>query len=141
MTTVEFSPTGNLILSGSKDCTIRLWLPTVKGSSTKLKPHTAAVRSVSFSKDGSNIVTASDDKSVKIFGVQGFRFQSSLIGHTHWVRTAKFSPDGRLIASGSDDKTVKLWDLRRGNTIHTFYDHLDAVNSGSVGSSLLLTCL
>jgi centriolar protein POC1 len=78
---VEFSPSGNLIASGAKDATIRLWLPTVyirgtcvtnkyrKGSSTKLKAHSGSVRSISFSKEGKSLVSASDDKTVKALRV------------------------------------------------------------------------
>lgn len=66
MFSVAASPTGNLIASGSRDKTIRLWLPTVRGECTVVKCHTGAVRSVDFSPDGQHVISASDDKSVKV---------------------------------------------------------------------------
>merc|ERR1719262_1677563 len=63
---VAASPTGNLVASASKDRSLRLWIPNVKGDSTVIKAHTAAVRSIAFSHDGHSLVTASDDKTVKV---------------------------------------------------------------------------
>jgi centriolar protein POC1 len=37
--------------------------------------------------------------------------------------------DIRLAVSGSEDKTVKLWDTHSHSVVHTYYDHLDSVNS------------
>lgn len=62
-------PSGNLIASGSRDKTIRLWLPTVRGECTVVKSHTGAVRSVDFSPDGQHLLSASDDKTIKVSSV------------------------------------------------------------------------
>jgi centriolar protein POC1 len=76
---VDFSPLGNLVLSSSKDTSVRMWIPNVysshsffflkfhrKGNSSRIKGHNGPVRCVRFSKDGKNFVTSSDDKSIKV---------------------------------------------------------------------------
>lgn len=57
------------LVTGSSDCTVRIWTANVKGDSIFKKVHSKPVRSVHFSPDSKLILTASDDKSIKIFDI------------------------------------------------------------------------
>jgi WD40 repeat protein len=127
---VNFSPDGQIIVSGSRD-TVNLWshdgvlLKTLKGHG-----HPGPVNSVSFSRDGQTIVSASSDTTVKLWSRDG-RLLKTIEGHKEQVNAVSFSQDGQTIASASDDKTVKLWS-RDGKLLKTFderslFRQLDAV--------------
>jgi WD40 repeat protein len=107
VSSVSWSPDGQILASASKDSTIKLW----KADGTLLKNlpgHKAGVYSVSFSPNGKLIASASEDKTVKLWSSDGVLLKT-LDQHTAPVSTVSFSPDGKIIASASWDKTVKLW--------------------------------
>jgi len=64
---VAFTPSGNTIVSGSADDTIRIWNNTVEGFSHVIKSHSAPVKTVSLSQDGALLLSGSDDKTMKCF--------------------------------------------------------------------------
>ncbi|KAL3318153.1 POC1 centriolar protein A [Cichlidogyrus casuarinus] len=135
---VCFSPCGELVLTASRDKSVRLWTPYLsRGEPVSFKPHTAPVRWVDVSKLNDKFCTSSADKTIKIWTMHRQKFVSSLTGHGNWVRCCKYSPDSKRIASCSDDKNVKIWDPASGNCIHSFQDsatfsiHLDFHPSGN----------
>jgi WD40 repeat protein len=66
---VEFSPDGFIVASGSRDGTVKLW-GTASGLLLRtLEGHTEAVNSVAFSPDGGMIASGSDDGTVIIWSL------------------------------------------------------------------------
>ncbi|WP_254563534.1 WD40 repeat domain-containing protein [Oscillatoria sp. HE19RPO] len=109
---VSFSPDGQLIASGSRDKTVKIWRidGTLLGV---LEGHTERVNSVAFSPDGRLIASGSDDRMVKLWTKDGELLQtlSGRYPHQSYVTSVTFSPDGQRIASASWDNTVKIWHL------------------------------
>ena len=130
---VNFSPDGQMIVTGCRDGTIKLW--NRNGSEIKQFPgHTKYVSSVQFDPDGQTFASASWDGTIKLWSREGqllkeFKSAKGIKAHTKPVKRVSFSPDGHTIASASDDKTIKLWNVQTGGELRSLEGHKDGINS------------
>eukprot|EP00921_Rhytidocystis_pertsovi_P016735 GHVQ01026371.1.p1 GENE.GHVQ01026371.1~~GHVQ01026371.1.p1 ORF type:complete len:357 (-),score=38.09 GHVQ01026371.1:266-1336(-) len=119
---VEFSPDGNNMASGSFDRSILVY--HVYGDCENwcaLKGHTNAVLELHWSPDGSRIFSCSADNTLAIWDVEAGTRIKKLNGHTAVVNschTARRGPS--LLVSGGDDGTTKIWDARARRCVKTF---------------------
>ncbi|KAG8707514.1 hypothetical protein FRC11_007367, partial [Ceratobasidium sp. 423] len=88
---LQFSPDGNYIVSGSNDTTICVW--NARSGMIFFGP----IKNRVDIKDRAGTTSMNQDN----------------IGQDNWVTSVAFSHDGDYIASGSDDSTVCVWDFRR----------------------------
>src|SRR5258706_285304 len=65
---VSYSPNGPYVLTGSHDCTIRIW-DAESGAAVgePLEGHTGWVTSVAYSPDGRHIISGSEDRTIRIW--------------------------------------------------------------------------
>ena len=109
------------LVTGSGDCTIRLWKMSmdvggVSGDGVIAAPtavfrgHTDTVRSVAYIPSLSMLVSGSHDTFVKVWTLDGTCLQT-MEGHGALVFSVAASPDGTMVASGSEDNTVRVWGL------------------------------
>ncbi len=107
---MAFTPDGKILVTGSRDTTVKLFeMPALKEIRT-LKGHAEWVRSLAVSPDGKVLVSGSDDQTIKLWDLATGRHFRTLKGHSGGVRGIAFSPDGRRLASASWDRTVKIWE-------------------------------
>ncbi|KAJ7488084.1 hypothetical protein FB451DRAFT_731708 [Mycena latifolia] len=113
---LAFSESGACIVSGSHDCTLRLW-DTWTGDMDVVAVfdgHRDWVTSVAFSPDETRIVSGSRDNTICVWDAHtGCMVAGPLHGHSSYVNVVAFSPDGTRIASGSRDKTIRVWEMTR----------------------------
>ncbi|OJJ65575.1 hypothetical protein ASPBRDRAFT_100228, partial [Aspergillus brasiliensis CBS 101740] len=102
---VAFSNNGQLLASGSGDCTIKLWNAATGALKHTLKGHSESVYSVAFSNDGQLLASSSYDSTIKLWDTATGALKYTLEGHSKSVDSVAFSNNGQLLASGSGDCT------------------------------------
>ncbi|MCT2544744.1 WD40 repeat domain-containing protein [Streptomyces atratus] len=115
VTTVEFSPDGRTLATGSADRTIALWDVSDRAhptESARLNGHTSTVETLRFTADGHSIVSADWDRIIQWDPVGGGlpRAVATLGGKTS-LTSAAFTPDGRTLATAGYDQAVTLYDM------------------------------
>jgi WD40 repeat protein/serine/threonine protein kinase/tetratricopeptide (TPR) repeat protein len=111
---IQFSPNGRSILTGSDDNTAQLWdLESGKPALPAMK-HAGRVTSARFSGDGHWIVTASGDNTARIWNAHTAEPAGEPLKHLAPVRSAQFSPNAERVLTASDDKTACIWDVKTG---------------------------
>lgn len=55
VSSVQFAPNGQLIVSGGWDRNVRLWVPTISGTCTQFRAHSGAIQTVAFNYDGHKV--------------------------------------------------------------------------------------
>jgi WD40 repeat protein/serine/threonine protein kinase len=126
---VDISPDGRRIVSGSSDTTLKVWGADSGNELMTLRSHEAEVWSVAFSPDGRRIVSGSSDTTLKVWDADSGNELMTLSGHEAEIWSVAFSPDGNRIVSGSSDTTLKVWDADNGNELMTLRGHEGRVMS------------
>ncbi len=121
------TPDGRRVVSGSGDCTVRIWGMDSGHCLATLKGHIDVVRGVAVTPDGRRVVSGSADCTVRVWDLDSGRCLATLEGHTSDVSGVAITPDGQRIISGSRDKTVRVWDLDSGRCLATLEGHTGGV--------------
>ena len=124
--TAGFSPTGELIGTGSDNGFLDLWDRSRRHQRRiEKKGFQTSILGIAFSADGSQIATASSDTEADIWKTTGEHLLT-LSGHRSAVNSVAFSPDGKYLVTGSKDRTLKLFLTTRKEAVASA-SHEDAV--------------
>ncbi|KAF2460477.1 platelet-activating factor acetylhydrolase IB alpha subunit [Lineolata rhizophorae] len=153
---------GNLLVSASRDKTLRVWDVTTGYCVKTIRGHADWVRDVAPSIDGRWLVSAGNDQTARLWDAASGEAKTAFVGHEHHVECVAIAPpasyshlaglaglkkappagsSAEFIATGSRDKTIKVWD-GRGTLIKTLVGHDNWVR-GLVfhpGGKYLLSC-
>ncbi|HLJ95231.1 MAG TPA: WD40 repeat domain-containing protein [Gemmataceae bacterium] len=117
------SPTGQLLVSGSADHTVRLWSLPDGQLLKSLEAHAGWVHCLAISPSGALLASAGRDDKICLWRLPSGQTIKKLKGHSQTVFCLAMRPDGSLLASGSADRTVRLWSLPDGKALATLQGH------------------
>lgn len=137
----------NLIVSGSRDRTIKLWNLERKQSSSLVLTkthHEGSVLCLRVSLDMTFLVSGSSDATCLIWSLPDFVPQQRLVGHSGGVLDVCVV--NNYIISSSRDATIRIWDRKGGQEVRRLVGHAGPVNAlasheGLVVSASGDTCL
>ncbi|XP_011314214.1 F-box/WD repeat-containing protein 7 [Fopius arisanus] len=121
ITCLQFS--GNRIVSGSDDNTLKVWSAVTGKCLRTLVGHTGGVWSSQMA--GTTVISGSTDRTLKVWNADTGQCIHTLYGHTSTVRCMHLH--GNKVVSGSRDATLRVWQVDTGECLHVLVGHLAAV--------------
>lgn len=112
VSSIAFSPYGDILVSGSYDGKIHLWNPQTHQLLKTLRDG-GQVATVTFSPDGRTLANASGT-TIRLWDVHTGDSKASFGNHTSSLSSVIFSPDGKTLASADTNGNVALWDTQTG---------------------------
>ncbi|CAK5022757.1 unnamed protein product [Meloidogyne enterolobii] len=116
---------GDRLVTGSDDCTLRVWSVGTGECTQVLTGHTGGVWALQLSEDGKIAISGSTDRTVRVWNVETGVLMRCLNGHSSTVRCMSLS--GNILVTGSRDCTIRMWNIEEGRCIRPFIGHLAAV--------------
>ncbi len=139
----ESPSTGNLLVSASRDKSLRIWDVSTGYCVKTLRGHADWVRDVAPSFDGRWLLSAGNDQTARLWNAGSGEAKASFLGHEHVIECCIIAPpstyvhlatlaglkkppppssSAEFLATGSRDKSIKIWDSR-GTLIKTLVGH------------------
>lgn len=107
----SFIARNDILYTGSKDYTIRIWDLKERKQLSMMEGHTSAITCMVLTKNSDFLISSSWDWTIRIWNIKQKTLIGVLRGHTDWVTAIQLSPDDKTLYSASRDSTVRVWDL------------------------------
>jgi polar amino acid transport system permease protein len=118
VTSLAFSPDGQLVASGSADTTVLFWDIESGEIQTTSEGHWATVTTMVFSQDGDFLLSGGKDNKVRNIRAQGGKSTGSYEGHLSAVSSTAYGPLEDAILSTGDDGTMRVWETTNQRIVH-----------------------
>uniref|UniRef100_A0A8C5GL95 F-box/WD repeat-containing protein 7-like n=1 Tax=Gouania willdenowi TaxID=441366 RepID=A0A8C5GL95_GOUWI len=121
ITCLQFS--GNLIVSGSDDNTLKVWSAVTGKCLRTLSGHSGGVWCSQMAV--ATVISGSTDRTLRVWDAESGECTHTLYGHASTVRCMHLH--GNRVVSGSRDTTLRVWDVSTGRCEHVLTGHVAAV--------------
>jgi WD40 repeat protein len=123
-----------LAVTGSDDCTVRLWDFNRAVQQYVFVGHLARITSVAISYDDRHAISSSGHKGsteenfIRVWDISTKAQIFILKGHFNLINSLSVTADNKFIVSGSKDMTVRLWNLENGSEEYVLEKHSKGIN-------------
>lgn len=140
---VNFSPDGKHLATGSGDTCVRFWNLNTQCAMHTCRGHKNWVLVVGWSPDASCVASGDMSGMIWLWDPLTGEHKGQLKGHKKWVTSLSWEPakdawPARRLASGSKDGTVRVWDTRTRNCQFVLSSHTSAVTCVKWGGQRLI---
>lgn len=116
---------GDTLVSGSYDCTVRVWKISTGEVLQRLQGHSQKVYSVVLDHARNRCISGSMDNMVKVWSLETGACLFTLEGHTSLVGLLDLS-HGKLVSAAADS-TLRIWDPENGQCKSRLCAHTGAI--------------
>lgn len=120
VTDVLFSTFNPLLMSTSRDLTMRAWRANDYTCAAVYRGHNYPLWCVAESSTGLYFATGSRDSTARLWSAEREFPLQMYVGHNQDVTTIAFHPNGNYLATGAIDQSVRLWDVTSGKLLRVF---------------------
>uniref|UniRef100_A0A0N5AUZ1 LisH domain-containing protein n=1 Tax=Syphacia muris TaxID=451379 RepID=A0A0N5AUZ1_9BILA len=128
---VSFSPDKRLLLSSSRDATVRLWSVGTR-SNVVVYRQSMPIWQAQFCSRSYYFATAGADGTAMLWATDRLQPLRIFADAFSDVSCIDFHPNCNYIIGGSDDRYVRMWDVLSGACVRTFSGHKGSVRSVKV---------
>jgi F-box and WD-40 domain protein CDC4 len=116
---------GDTLVSGSYDCTVRVWKVSTGQILHTLQGHSLKVYSVVLDPKRNRCISGAMDHMVKVWSLDDGSLLYNLEGHTSLVGLLALQND--FLVSAAADSTLRIWDPEHGHCKNTLSAHTGAI--------------
>ncbi|ORY56759.1 WD40 repeat-like protein [Neocallimastix californiae] len=117
---------GNVLVSGSYDHTVRIWNISTGENTFILRGHREKVYSIGYSPELQKAASGSMDFNVRVWSTTTGECLFNLEGHSSLVGLLEISPN--YIISGAADSTLRIWSAETGQCMSVLNGHQAAIS-------------
>jgi len=131
---VAISPDSNLVASGSRDKSAKLWELSTGREVRSFLGHEGSVNSIDFSSDGKLMITSSADMTAKIWEVATGKNIFTTTPADKLLTAVAFSPDSKYFVTAGFPDEAEVWDFNSKKVIQKL--KVNADQGGGYGINL-----
>jgi WD40 repeat protein len=120
----------NLLVSASKDQTIKVWDINAGTELRTCYGHNKEVTSIRFSPDGNQAISGDLDGTIILWDIDSCQIVHQFYNESE-VKSVAWSPNNTYILSGHNNNILKLWDINTKQELRTFTGHTKWVVSAA----------